>query len=60
MLSSLVLTTAVLEIPALADLFGFTPISLKEYGVALALSVSIIPVVEIVKAVQRAHVQVKA
>ena len=53
MLGSLVLTTAVLEIPFLANAFGFTPISWTEYGVALLLAVLVIPVVEIVKFFQR-------
>ena len=53
MLGSLVLTTAVLEIPVVARMFGFTPVSLAEYLIALALAVLVIPVVELVKAVQR-------
>jgi Ca2+-transporting ATPase len=50
---ALLLTTAVIEIPALAAIFEFTPISLKEYGIAMGLAILIIPVVEIVKAIQR-------
>ena len=53
MLGSLVLTTAVLEIPFLANAFGFTPISFAEYGVALLLAILVIPIVEIVKFFQR-------
>lgn len=53
MISSLLLTTAVLEIPFLAKAFGFTPIGLTEYGIAMALAVLVIPVVEIVKLIQR-------
>lgn len=53
MLGSLLLTTAVLEIPFLANAFGFTPIGFTEYGIALALAIMVIPVVEIVKMVQR-------
>ena len=53
MLGSLLLTTAVLEVPFLADAFGFTPISWTEYGVALLLAVSVVPIVEIVKLIQR-------
>ena len=52
-MGSLVLTTAVLEIPAVARMFGFTPVSLAEYLIALALAALVIPVVELVKAVQR-------
>lgn len=55
MIGSLLLTTAVLEVPFLADAFGFTPIGLKEYGIALALAVMVIPVVEIVKFFQRKY-----
>ena len=53
MILSLLLTSAVIFIPALSSLFGFETIDLKEYLVALALAFSIIPLVEIVKAVQR-------
>ena len=52
-LAALLLTTAVIEIPALAALFEFSTISLKEYGVAMGLAFVIIPVVEIVKVFQR-------
>ncbi len=53
MLGSLVLTTLVLEVPFIANMFGFTPITLSEYLVALALAVLVIPVVELVKWFQR-------
>ena len=53
MIGSLLLTTAVLEIPFLADAFGFTPVDLTEYSIALALAILVIPVVEIVKLIQR-------
>ena len=53
MIGSLLLTTAVLEIPFLANAFGFTPIGLQEYGIALALAILVIPVVELVKLFQR-------
>ncbi|MBR2978138.1 MAG: cation-transporting P-type ATPase, partial [Oscillospiraceae bacterium] len=53
MIGSLLLTTAVLEIPFLAKAFGFTPIGLVEYGVAMLLAIVVIPVVEIVKFFQR-------
>ena len=54
MIGSLLLTTAVLEVPFLANAFGFTPIGLTEYGIAMALAILVIPVVEIVKLIQRA------
>lgn len=53
MLGSLLLTTAVLEIPFLANAFGFTPIGLLEYSIAMVLAALVIPVVEIVKLIQR-------
>ena len=53
MVGSLLLTTAVLEIPFLANAFGFTPIGFTEYAIALALAIVVIPVVEIVKLIQR-------
>ena len=52
-LASLVLTTAVIYIPFLSNAFGFTHISATEYFVALALAFAIIPLVEIVKLIQR-------
>ena len=51
---ALLLTTTVIEIPALAALFEFTTIDMKEYGIAMGLAILIIPVVEIVKIFQRA------
>ena len=53
MLGSFLLTTALLEIPFLAAAFGFTPIGLMEYGIAIALAITVIPVVELVKLIQR-------
>ena len=53
MLGSLVLTTVVLEVPPIANAFGFTPVSWTEYGIALALAVLVIPIVELVKLIQR-------
>ena len=53
MIGSLILTAAVLEVPFLANAFGFTPVGAAEYGVALCLAVLVIPVVEAVKFFQR-------
>ena len=50
---ALLLTTAVIYVPFLADAFGFTVISGTEYAIAMALAVTIIPLVEIVKLIQR-------
>ena len=54
MLGSLLCTTAVIYIPFLSAAFGFQHISLMEYSVALLLAVSIIPIVELIKCIQRA------
>ena len=51
-IGSFLLTTAVIEIPFLANAFGFTTIGWTEYGIALALAVSIIPIVEIEKLIE--------
>ena len=56
---ALLLTTVVIEIPALAALFEFTTISMKEYGIAMGLAILIIPIVEIVKVFQRASARRK-
>ena len=53
-LAALVLTSVVIEVPALAKIFEFTPIDLKEYAIAMGLAILIIPIVEIIKAFQRA------
>jgi Ca2+-transporting ATPase len=49
MLLSLVLTTTIIYVPFLAQLFEFEHISLTEYGVAMLLAFSVIPLVELVK-----------
>ena len=54
MLGSLLLTTLVIEVDFLANAFGFVKIGWGEYGIALALAILVIPVVEIVKLIQRA------
>ena len=62
MLSSLLLTTAVIFVPGLNDFFHLTDpanpgvaiIDLKEYAIALALAISIIPIVEIQKLIVNA------
>ncbi len=53
MLLSLLLSTAVIYIPLLAGWFGFAHISALEYGISLLLAVCVIPIVEIVKVIQR-------
>ncbi len=54
MLGSLALVTLVLEVPFIANMFGFTPVSWVEYLTALGFAIVVIPIVEIVKAVERA------
>ena len=49
MILSLVLTTTIIYVPFLAELFKFQHISLEEYGVAMLLAFSVVPIVEIVK-----------
>lgn len=51
--AALALTTAVIYVPALSKLFGFSTITLAEYGVALVLALCIVPLVETVKWMQR-------
>jgi len=53
MVLSFILTAAVIYIPFLRDAFGFTSISITEYVTALALSILVIPIVELVKLIQR-------
>lgn len=52
-LASLLLTTAVIYVPFLANAFEFAHIRLAEYAVALGLAVLVIPIVELVKWFQR-------
>ena len=53
MIISLILTTVVIEVPFIAAAFKFTPVDLEEYAIALGLAVLIIPIMEVVKAIQR-------
>jgi len=50
---SLLVTTVVIYVPFLANAFDFEHINLLEYTVAVLLAFSVIPIVEIVKFVQR-------
>ncbi|MBQ8269305.1 MAG: calcium-translocating P-type ATPase, PMCA-type [Clostridia bacterium] len=52
-LGSLLATTVVCEIPFLANAFGFASVSFKEYLIAIAFGIVVIPIVELVKLVQR-------
>ncbi len=53
MLGSLVLTTLVIEVPFVAEAFGFTTIGFAEYGISMVLAILVIPIVEAVKLIQR-------
>ena len=53
MLAALALTTTILEVPAIAAAFGFTPVDWNEYAVALGLAILVVPIVELVKLFQR-------
>lgn len=50
---SLIATTAVCEIPFLASAFQFASVEINEYGIAIGLAVLVIPIVELVKFLQR-------
>ena len=50
---TLIATTLVCEVPALAAAFGFSAVSLTEYLIAIGLGVLVIPIVETVKFIQR-------
>ena len=53
-IGSLLATTLVCEVPFLANAFGFASVGWDEYLIAIALGLIVIPVVEIVKLIQRA------
>lgn len=48
-----ILTCTVIFIEPLANMFGFTSISLTEFAIAMAMALTIIPVTEIMKPLQR-------
>ena len=52
-IGALAITTAVCEIPFLSALFDFTSVEPLEYLVAIALGFLVIPIVELVKLIQR-------
>ena len=59
MVLALALTAAIIEIDPLAQMFDFTPLNLKAYAISIGLAISVIPIVEIVKAIQRATAKKK-
>ncbi len=60
MAASLLLTTAIIEIEPLANAFSFTHLDLKAYAISIGLAFLIIPIVEIIKAIQRSIAKKKA
>ena len=50
---TLIATTLVCEVSFLANAFGFASVSMNEYLIAIGLGVCVIPIVEIVKLIQR-------
>ncbi len=50
---SFLLTTLVIEIVPLASAFGLATLDLMEYGIAMLLAITIIPIVEIIKLIVR-------
>ena len=50
---SFLATTLVCEVGFLAKAFGFEAVSFKEYAIAIAIGACVIPVVELVKLIQR-------
>ncbi len=55
MILSLILTSAVIYIPFLSNAFSFEHISFGEYIIALGLAILIIPIMEIIKLIQRGY-----
>lgn len=51
--AALFMTTVVCEVPFLATAFEFTPVNIKEYAIAIGLGICVIPIVELVKFIQR-------
>ena len=59
MVASLLLTTAIIEIEPLANMFEFTHLDAKAYFISIGLAFLVIPIVEIIKAIQRAAAKKK-
>ena len=59
-IGSLVATTLVCEVEFIAKAFGFTQVEWREYLIAAALGFLVIPIVEIVKLIQRQIAKKKA
>lgn len=57
---SFLMTTVVVEVPFLANAFELAKLDLPEYAIAMALALSIIPIVEVCKIFTRMHDKKKA
>jgi Ca2+-transporting ATPase len=53
MIGSFLLTLALLEIPFLATAFGFVSLGITEFAISIGLAALVIPIVELVKLIQR-------
>lgn len=53
MAGSLLLVTLVIKVPPIAAMIGFTAVGLREFAIAIGLAIIVIPVVEIVKLIER-------
>ena len=53
MIAAVAIVTVVLEIPFIAGMFGFTPVGINEYATAIGLAFLVIPIVEMIKFIQR-------
>lgn len=52
-LASFILTALIIEVPVLATVFGFARLDLTHYLISVGISLSIIPIVEIIKLIRR-------
>ena len=52
-IGSFLATVVVCEVPILANAFGFAPVGVMEFSIAITLGVLVIPIVEFVKWIQR-------
>ena len=53
MIGSFLLTVGLLEIPFLATAFGFANLGITEFAISIGLAILVIPIVELVKLIQR-------
>ena len=54
MIASFICTTLVVYVPFLREMFEFVEIGFSEYAIAMLLAVSVIPIIEFVKFIERA------